>query len=232
MGESTERAECEARYASACAAAAAAGAPAPYRGPAADSARGERFLDVVALVSASGFALDARPTRFVCGLTFRLGVRRADGSLDRAGFLGGTADMIKCALVAQAPWLEAARRAPREVAHLQCYGGSVGRTTSLMRAADAGDERRVRDLLAAGAPLRCIDSVSGKTALHHAATCSEGDARNVAALQLLLEAESAGALINSQDIANETALISQRKFLGMRGRRSRASSARRKAGAA
>ena len=158
-----ERVECEARYAAACAAAAAAGAPAPFRGPAADAPLGERFLDVVARVSANGFALDARPARFVCGLTFRLGARRADGSLDRAGFRGGTADMLDCALRLQAPWLEAARRAPRERVEIRKGRGRqrwvvAKDTTSLMRAADAGDEVRVRELLAAGALLSCVDS--------------------------------------------------------------------------
>ena len=195
-----ERVECEARYAAACAAAAAAGAPAPFRGPAADAPLGERFLDVVALVCANGVALDARPTRFVCGLTFRLGARRADGTLDRAGFRGGTADMIDCALRLQAPWLEEARGAPRERQETNAWFWTE-RTTSLMRAADAGDERRVRELLAAGAPLRCVDSFC-RTALHRA--CLRGDARIVAAL---LEADAAGATVEALDGNGHSPLV-------------------------
>ena len=148
----SERAECEARYAIACAAAAAAaGAPAPFRGTAADSALGEHFLDVV---SANGFALDARPVRFLCGLTSRLGVQHADGSLDRAGFLGGTADMIECATWMQAPWLEAARRAPREVAILQCCRESAERATCVMRTAYGGGAVGVRNASFASLALR------------------------------------------------------------------------------
>ena len=198
----TERAACEARYAAACAAAAAAGAPAPFRGPAADSALGECFLDVIALVSASGFALDARPARFLCGLTFRLGARRADGTLDRAGFLGGTADMIDCATRMQAPWLEAARRAPRERVEMREGWGLVKGTTSLMRAAGAGDEVRVRELLAAGALLSCVDSNERWTALHWA--CAQGSARAVAAL---LGADASGATVDARDVDRNTPLV-------------------------
>ena len=202
-----ERAECEARYAAACAAAAAVGAPAPFRGPVADSPLGERFLDAVALVSADGFALDARPARFLCGLTFRLGARRADGSLDRAGFLGGTADMLDCALRLQAPWLEAARRAPRERVEVQKGRGRqrwvvAKDTTSLMRAADAGDEVRVRELLAAGAPLGCVDGNERRTALHWAS--AQGSARAVAAL---LGADASGAMVDAQDSNYNTPLV-------------------------
>jgi ankyrin repeat protein len=196
-----ERAECEARYAAACAAAFAAGAPAPFRGPAADSPLGERFLDAVALVSANGFALDVRPARFLCGLTFRLGARRADGSVDRAGFLGGTADMIDCALRLQAPWLDAARRAPRQSAQAPGYFGVCERTTSLMRAAFSGDERRVRELLAAGAPLRCIDGRQ-RTALHWAS--AQGITRVV---ESLLEADAAGDTVDAEDSRGSTPLI-------------------------
>jgi hypothetical protein len=197
-----ERAECEARYAAACATASAAGAPAPFRGPAADSPLGERFLKVIALVSASGFALDARPARFVCGLTFRLGTRRVDGSFDRADFLGSTADSIDCALRLQAPWFEAARIAPRKRNPMQCHSiGSIERTTSLIRAADAGDERHVRALLAAGAPLRCVDDYWRRTALHWASL--RGEARAVAAL---LGADAVGDTVDALDRKGYNAL--------------------------
>ena len=161
-----------------------------YRGPAADSALGERFLDIIALVSANGFALDARPTRYLCGLTFRLGARRADGSLDRAGYNGAPADMIKWSLRLQAPWVEAARRAPRKSSR-----------TSLMVAASGGSVQRVRELLAAGAPLACVDD-SKRTALHFA--CAAGDKRCV---EMLLEADVAGVTINAQTRAGTTPLL-------------------------
>ncbi len=196
---SAERAACEARFSAASSAAAAASAPAPFRGPAADSRLGERFLDIIALVSANGFALDVQPARYICGLTLREGARRADGSLDRAGFAGGPADMIRRALEAQAPWLGAARAAPREDAWM--HGRSFSRTTSLIRAAAQGDELRVRELLAAGAPLRCVNDQRW-TALHHASR--QGSAQVVAAL---LEADAAGATVDAQTAKGNTALI-------------------------
>jgi len=199
-----ERASCEARYAAACAAAAAAGAPAPFRGPAADSPLGERFLDVVALVSANGFALDARPARHLCGLTFRLGVRHADGSLNRAGFRGGSADVIDCALRLQAPWLEAARRAQRVPRHPQQWF-EAGRSTSLMRAVDVGDEQRARELLAAGAPFLCVDHESGRTALHWACVRFRNRARVVEAL--LGAYDASGATVDVLDKQGCTPLL-------------------------
>ena len=61
---------------------AAAAAP-PFHGPAADSPLGELFLDAIPIVCAHGPGLDCRRARYICGLTFRLGVVRSDGSLDR-----------------------------------------------------------------------------------------------------------------------------------------------------
>ena len=89
--------------------------------------------------------------------------------VDERGFRGGAADVMARALKAQAPWLRAARGAPRESAQLPSGNHTVlvERTTSLMRAAAAGDERRVRELLAAGAPLELQDT-AGDTALHAA----------------------------------------------------------------
>ena len=201
---SAERAACEARFAAACAASAAAGAPAPFRGPAADSALGERFLDALPVVCAHAHGVELRGARFVCGLTLREGVRRADGSLDRAGFLGGTADMIAGATRIQAPWLAAARAAPRRDSLMPGPFGdfTVGRTTSLMRAAAHSDERGVRQLLAAGAPLLgCVDSI-GRGALHYAAW--RGDARAVAAL---LAADAEGSTVNAQNRFGSSPLI-------------------------
>ena len=152
-----------------------------FRGPTADSAKGELLIDVAPIVCASGFGLDMRPVRHICGETFRLGARRADGSLDRAGFLGGAADMIKRSLEMQAPWLEAARAQPRER-----FRGVEG-TTQLMRAAadeGAGAVQRVRELAAAGAQLCAVDA-GGASALHYAARRKDGGARMLEALLAL-----------------------------------------------
>ena len=62
-----ERLEAEARYAAAAAAAAASGAPAPFRGPAADSALGERLIDAIGIVAAVGYACEASPCIPLCG---------------------------------------------------------------------------------------------------------------------------------------------------------------------
>jgi len=170
---------------------------APFRGPAADSRLGELLLDVLPLACGVGHALDLHRVRFVCGLTLReraapgcavatrlfgdgvLEARRADGvrvvrlpwatlytreRVDERGYAGGTADMIARATRRQAPWLAAARAAPRAHHRLR------ERTTQLMRAAGAGDERRVRELLAAGASHAACDNSFGRwSALHWAA---------------------------------------------------------------
>ena len=176
-------------------------------GPAAaDTELGELLLDALPIAAACGYALDLHRTRFLCGATFRLGVRRADGSLDTRGFKGGAADMITNALRLQAPWLAAARARPRDEARWS--------RTQLVAAADAGDERRVRELLAAGA---AVDGASGlaQTALHAAAW--RGHARVVAAL---LEGAGvngagaragvlwgAGASVNARDVYGATPLM-------------------------
>jgi serine/threonine-protein phosphatase 6 regulatory ankyrin repeat subunit B len=215
------------------AAATAAGAPAPFRGPAADSALGERVLDVLPIAFRHGHALELHRMCSLCGLTLREraspgavvatphGVgklverRAADGvrvvrlpwatlytreRVDERGFLGGPADVMARALKQQAPWLQAARAAPREDAQVS-GPGKVTRTTSLMRAAAAGDERRVRELLAAGALLDCVDS-GLMTALHHASL--QGSTQVVAAL---LEADAAGATVDAQTSKSDTALV-------------------------
>ena len=161
-------------------------APAPFRGPAADSRLGELLLDVLPLACFVGFGLDLHPARHVCGLTLREGVRRADGSLDRAGFLGGAADMIKSAARIQAPWLAAARAKGRE----------EGFWMQLMRASLDGNEQRVRELVAAGAPLDLV-SGDGCSALLWAS--ARGHVR-IAKLLLDGKYESKGADMNLQCI--------------------------------
>jgi hypothetical protein len=160
-------------------------APAPFRGPAADSRLGELLLDVLPLACFVGHALDLHHARYICGLTLREGEWRADGSLDRAGFLGGAADMIASAVRIQAPWLVEARAKWRE-------GGF--RLTQLMCAAEEGNEQRVRMLVAAGAPLDLVDS-GGWSALRYAS--ARGHVR-VAKLLLDGKYEGEGADINLQ----------------------------------
>ena len=120
--------------------------------------------------------------------------------VDERGFRGGPAEVMAHALKVQAPWLRAARRAPRERADMQLWG-CVERTTSLIRAAEAGDERRVRELLAACAPSHCVDCLT-KTALHYASR--HGDARVVEALLL---ADAAGRTVDAQDRNRWTPLM-------------------------
>jgi serine/threonine-protein phosphatase 6 regulatory ankyrin repeat subunit B len=121
--------------------------------------------------------------------------------VDERGFRGGPADVMARALKQQAPaWVAKARRAPREDAQVPGLG-KVTRTTSLIRAAAAGDERRVRELLAAGAPLCCVNDQRW-TALHHASR--QGSAQVVAAL---LEADATGATVDGQNNSGDTALI-------------------------
>ena len=159
-------------------------APAPFRGPAADSRLGELLLDVLPLACFVGFGLDLHHARYICGLTLREGVQRADGSVDRAGFLGGAADMIKSAARIQAPWLAEARAKGRE----------GGRWTQLIRAVNEGDEQRVHELVAAGAPLDLVDAY-GCSALYFAS--ARGYVR-IAKLLLDGKYEGMGADINLQ----------------------------------
>ena len=144
------------------------------------------------LACAVGHALDLHHARWLCGTTLREGARRADGSLDRAGFLGGAADMIKSAARIQAPWLAEARAKGRE----------EGGVTQLMDAAYEGNEQRVRELVAAGAPLDLVDS-GGWSALRWAS--SHGHVR-VAKLLLDGKYEGKGADINLQTSGGWTAL--------------------------
>lgn len=114
--------------------------------------RGELLQDVLGITCAVGYGLDLHHTRYLCGNTFRLGVRRADGSLDHAGFLGGTADLIKSFCRLQG--LDEARTSLRKDS-----------TTQLGRAVSERDETLVRKLIAAGADLNAVDA-RGNSPLH------------------------------------------------------------------
>jgi hypothetical protein len=188
--------------ADACAApradAAAATAP-PFRGPASDSPLGELLLDVLGIACAVGHALDLSHCRFLCGATFRLGARRADGSLDRAGYKGGIADMIASSLRLQAgARLAAARAAPR--AALREPRAQL-LPTQLMRAAFFGRAEEVRFLLAAGAAVDARSAL-GWTALH----CAAGQGHERIARLLLEGARGVGAERDPQNAEGATPL--------------------------
>ncbi len=155
---------------------------------------GELLLDVLPLACAVGHALDLHHARWLCGTTLREGARRADGSLDRAGFLGGTADMIRSA--ARLQGLDAMRAEGRKE-----YKGWM-RTMQLTRAAEAGDEKRARELVAAGAKLDLVDG-SSFSALHLASYYG-----HVRVVKLLLDGKYKGksAAINLQTSGADTAL--------------------------
>ncbi len=145
------------------------------------------------LACAVGHALDLHHARHLCGTTLREGVRRADGSLDRAGFLGGTADMIRSA--ARLQGLDAMRAKGR--------GETRERMTQLARAARVGDEKRVREFVAAGAKLDLTVS-HGWSALHEASCYGR---LRIAELLLDGKYKGKGADINLQTSNGETALI-------------------------
>lgn len=198
----------EALLVAATLAAVAVGEPQPFHGPAADSELGEKFLDIIGVVCANGYGLDLYHARYICGLTLREGVRRADGSLDRTGYLGATADLIKSSGRLQG--LDAARTSPREE-----------NTTQLGRAVLERDETLVRKLIAAGADLNAVDA-DGNSPLHLVSSGKEnfnvllkqgknivrttdGDARIVT---LLLDGkyEGKGANINLRSTRRRTPL--------------------------
>ena len=133
--------------------AAGSAAPAPFRGPAADSALGERFLDVIPLVSAVGYAAEVSQCLYLCGLTFR------------AGDKGATNDMLVRSQERQCG-ARAARAAAREDLEVAPYGVARG-STQLARAAIADDLPRALQLVQLGAPLGLVGR-NGLTALHWA----------------------------------------------------------------
>ena len=178
-----------------------AAAPA-FRGPVADSRVGELLVDAISIASSVGFALEVSHCRALCGETWRRGVRRADGTLDEAGFKGGTADMMVQSLRLQVPWAEAARKKGREDVQVEGYALQHS-TTQLMRAAIRGDVVHVRQLVQLGAPLDLVDGQVG-SALHWA--CFRGHA---AVAEALLDGkfEGRGAAIDLQRAGGWTPLI-------------------------
>jgi len=104
-----------------------------FRGLAADSVLGERFIDVIGIVAAMGFACEVSHCLYLCGETCRKGDK------------GATNDMIARSMEKQgwAALLREARAAQRD---------GLGRT-QLIRAAIENDLPRVLQLVQLGAPL-------------------------------------------------------------------------------
>ena len=127
-----------------------------FRGPAADSALGEAFLDAIGIMSAVGFAADVSQCAQLCGVTFRAGDR------------GATNDMLVQSLRLQcgASEARAAGRehfdAPLPRDKLETAEG----TTQLIRAALLNNLPRVLQLIQLGAPLDLVDETFGYSALH------------------------------------------------------------------
>ena len=144
-------------------------------------------------IATDDHGLELVHARYICGETFREGARRADGSLDTAGFLGGTADMVKSATRIHAPWLAEARE----------KGCEAGGWTQLIRAVRDGNEQRVRELVAAGAPLDLV-AENGLSALLWA---SDNGHAHIAKLLLDGKYEGKGADINTQSSDGWTPLM-------------------------
>ena len=199
-----ERAETEERYKIACLEAEVAGKPLPFRGPAADSLLGELFLNILPIVCAhghnNGHGLELFHTRYICGLTYRKGDK------------GATSDMIQRATEKAAPWLSVARKELR--VHKK-------NRTKLQVAAMKGNEKRVRELIAAGVDLDQVCEIG--TALHCVAACTKNFRRlvargyntvnvarsqaNIVTLLLNGKYEGKGANINARNARGATPLM-------------------------
>ena len=131
----------------------------PFRGPAADSALGERFLDVLPLVAARGYAAEASQALWLCGETWRRGDR------------GSTNDMIVSSLRLQCGAAQA-RKAARErftFADPLWDLATLKGTTQLIRASIQNNLPRVLQLIQLGAPLDLVDqSNRPRSAVHWA----------------------------------------------------------------
>ena len=132
----------------AAAVAAGGGAEAAY------SRRGERFIDVLPIVAAVGYAVDVSRCRFLCGTTFRKGDK------------GATNDMMVRALHLQAPWAAEVRRVRKEPVFVPCRARYI-MAGPLAAALLTNNLRRVLQLLALGAPLAAL-STEGRSPLHTA----------------------------------------------------------------
>ena len=132
--------------------------PPPFRGPAADSALGERFVDVLPLVAARGYAAEASQALWLCGETWR------------AGDLGATNDMIVSSLRLQCGAAQAreARREDFDFVWPDVDLATIEGTTQLIRAAILNNLPRVLQLIQLGAPLDLVDQTLRCSALQWA----------------------------------------------------------------
>ena len=115
-----------------------------FRGPAADSVLGERCIDVLPIVSASGFAAEVSHCRWLCGETWRTGDK------------GATNDMLVRSAEIQCG-ARAAREARRGDFVHPTEGFPIRGSTQLIRAALRNDLPRVLELVQLGAPLNAAD---------------------------------------------------------------------------
>jgi hypothetical protein len=165
-------------------------APPPFRGPAADSALGERLIDVIGIVAATGFAAEVSHCLYLCGETYRKGDK------------GATNDMLVRSLERQCG-ARAARAAALE--NMELGGGNVvGDTTQLIRATRADDLPRVLQLVQLGAPLDHADE-RGFTALRWA--CALGLERVARALLVGKYEGRRGAVMDTHDNKGWTPLM-------------------------
>ena len=127
-----------------------------FRGPAADSALGEAFLDAIGIVAAVGFAADVSQCVQLCGTTFRAGDR------------GATNDMLVQSLRLQCGAREARAARRERFGAPSPWGGldTFKDSTQLMRAAHLNNLPRVLQLIQIGAPLDASDGMDGLSALH------------------------------------------------------------------
>ena len=120
---------------------------------------GERFVDVLPLAAARGYAAEASQALWLCGETWR------------AGDLGATNDMIVSSLRLQCGAAQA-REARREDFTFVRPDGiglrALNGTTQLIRATILNNLPRVLQLIQLGAPLDLVDQLHGYSALHWA----------------------------------------------------------------
>ena len=165
----------------------------PFRGPAADSALGESFLDALPIVAAVGFAAEVSQCVQLCGLTFRAGDR------------GATNDMFVQSLRLQCGAREA-RAAGREAFEELAFARPSGAlcTTQLMRAALLNNLPRVLQLIQLGAPLDLVDETWGWSALLWASFMGH---EHVAKALLDGKYEGRGATVELRDKFSQTPLM-------------------------
>jgi ankyrin repeat protein len=165
-----------------------------FRGPAANSALGEAFLDALPLVAAVGFAADVSQCLYLCGTTWRRGDR------------GATNDMLVQSLRLQCGAREAhaAGREQFTYAMVSVPLWTIDGTTQLTRAAFLNNLPRVLQLIQLGAPLDLVDESYGRSALHWA--CGQGHV-HVAKALLDGKYEGRGATVDVRCTSGRTPIF-------------------------